>query len=136
MSMVLWDMLARDFAKFGELEKASPILRMKLRRLSEELDLVLIHSDSGAKSEILSKLSAEVLEHIGELDAATHDLDSRGEIMNANPFSEAIPTEILDWATQQLDEEEAAAGIREIRETGGLELNDFLHELEQEVAAT
>ena len=43
-----------------------------------------------------------------------------------------VPQEILDWARGQFDEEEFVAGLREIRETGGLELKDFLRELEKE----
>jgi hypothetical protein len=46
-----------------------------------------------------------------------------------------LPTELLDWARAQFDakEEEATlAGLREIRETGGLKLEDFIAELEQE----
>ena len=37
-------------------------------------------------------------------------------------------------ARGQFDEEEFVAGLREIRETGGLELKDFIRELEQEAA--
>jgi hypothetical protein len=37
----------------------------------------------------------------------------------------------LEWAQRQFSEEEIIAGLREIRETGGLELRDFIHELEQ-----
>jgi hypothetical protein len=40
-----------------------------------------------------------------------------------------IPPELLAWAGQQFSDDELAAGIREIRETGGLELRDFEHEL-------
>ncbi len=45
-----------------------------------------------------------------------------------------IPQEILDWARSDFNEEEFVAGLREIRETGGLELKDFIHELEQEAS--
>lgn len=44
-----------------------------------------------------------------------------------------LPPEILNWARQNFNEEEILAGIREIEETGGLELKDIIHELEQEV---
>jgi hypothetical protein len=40
----------------------------------------------------------------------------------------------MEWARQQFSEEEFVAGLREIRETGGLELQDFIRELEQEAA--
>jgi hypothetical protein len=41
---------------------------------------------------------------------------------------------ILEWAKRQFTEEEAVAGLREIRETGGVELRDFVHELDQPAA--
>jgi hypothetical protein len=44
------------------------------------------------------------------------------------PVGEVTP-ELLAWARQQFSEDEIAAGIREIRETGGLALADFYHEL-------
>jgi hypothetical protein len=48
------------------------------------------------------------------------------------PQRTPITPEIIEWARQQLNEEETVAGLREIRETGGLELDDFIQELEQE----
>ena len=47
------------------------------------------------------------------------------------PFPhEAIPPEMLAWARQTFDEEEFLADIREIEATGGVQLKDFLAELE------
>jgi hypothetical protein len=40
-----------------------------------------------------------------------------------------VTPELLAWARQKFSEDEIAAGIREIRETGGLALADFYHEL-------
>ncbi len=51
-----------------------------------------------------------------------------------NGAAQKVPQDILDWARGQFNEEEFVAGLREIRETGGLELKDFIHELEQEAA--
>ena len=48
--------------------------------------------------------------------------------------ADKIPQEILDWARCQFNEEEFVAGLREIRETGGLELKDFIDELEKAAA--
>ena len=45
-----------------------------------------------------------------------------------------IPQEILDWARREFDQEAFIAGLREIQETGGLELKDFIHELEANAA--
>jgi len=42
-----------------------------------------------------------------------------------------LTPDILEWARRQFSDEEYAAGFRDIRENGGLELSDFIHELEQ-----
>jgi hypothetical protein len=91
-------------ARSGELEKLSPPLQKKLRSLSEELE------------------------------AAAQQTNSRIPGEPRPGITDEIQPEILEWARQQLNEEETVAGLREIRETGGLELEDFLHELEQEAA--
>lgn len=51
----------------------------------------------------------------------------------ALPDEFLVTPEILAWARQQFTEEEIVAGLRDIRETGGLELGDFIHELEEAV---
>jgi hypothetical protein len=38
----------------------------------------------------------------------------------------------MEWARHQFSEEGFVAGLREIRESGGLELQDFIRELGQE----
>ena len=43
-----------------------------------------------------------------------------------------LPPELMEWARQQFNEEEFLAGLREVQETGGAELKDFIQELEQE----
>jgi hypothetical protein len=45
-----------------------------------------------------------------------------------------LTPELLKWARQQFSEEEILAGLHEVQETGGLELRDFIHELEEEAA--
>jgi hypothetical protein len=52
------------------------------------------------------------------------------ELSDGFPFVK-LPSEYLEWARQQVNEEEIIAAMREIHETGGLELRDFLHELEE-----
>jgi hypothetical protein len=42
-----------------------------------------------------------------------------------------LPPELREWARQQFNEEEFLAGLREVEETGGVELKDFIRELEQ-----
>jgi len=46
---------------------------------------------------------------------------------------EKIPPALLEWARRTINEEEIAAQIREVHETGGLQLEDFIHEIEQKV---
>src|SRR5579884_2737323 len=49
------------------------------------------------------------------------------------PPSEKLSPEVLEWLRQQTNPEEILAEIREIEETGGLELKDFLPEIEKEL---
>ena len=47
------------------------------------------------------------------------------------PFPrETIPPEIVEWARQTFDEKEFLTHVREIEEKGGLQLEDFIAELE------
>jgi hypothetical protein len=51
-----------------------------------------------------------------------------------DPFPrEPIPPELVEWARQTFDEEEFLAQLREIEATGGLQLEDFLPEIEARV---
>ncbi len=49
------------------------------------------------------------------------------------PESEPVPPEIMEWARRTFNKEEFLAGVREIEQTGGLRLEDFIDELEQRV---
>jgi hypothetical protein len=56
--------------------------------------------------------------------------------LSSNPEDwsrEKLPPALLEWARRTIDEEEIAARIREIEETGGYHLEDFIHEIEEEV---
>jgi hypothetical protein len=49
----------------------------------------------------------------------------------SEPFPrEPIPPEIIEWARQTLDEAEVLEHVREIEATGGVQLEDFIAELE------
>jgi hypothetical protein len=48
----------------------------------------------------------------------------------AGPFPrEEIPPEILEWARQTIDENDYVAQIREVEQSGGLKLADFIEEI-------
>jgi hypothetical protein len=52
----------------------------------------------------------------------------------SEPFPrQTIPPHILEWARQTFDKEEFLADIREIEATGGLQLEDFIAEIEARV---
>ena len=44
-----------------------------------------------------------------------------------------IPPDILEWARQTFDEKEFMAQVQEIEATGGVQLEDFIAELEERV---
>ncbi len=48
-----------------------------------------------------------------------------------SPRETRLSPELLEWARQQFTEEEIIAGLRELREKGGLELREFIQDLEQ-----
>ena len=43
---------------------------------------------------------------------------------------ETIPPELLEWARQTFDEEEFLAQVHEMEVTGGLQLEDFIAQIE------
>jgi hypothetical protein len=46
-----------------------------------------------------------------------------------------VTPELRAWLLQQYTREDLLAGLNEVKEKGGLELQDFIHELEQVVKA-
>ena len=49
----------------------------------------------------------------------------------SEPFPhESIPPDMVEWARQTFDKEEFLSNVREIEATGGLQLEDFIAELE------
>jgi hypothetical protein len=51
------------------------------------------------------------------------------------PAGGRLTPELLEWTRQQFTEEEIVAALREMKEKGGLELREFIDELEQVVHA-
>lgn len=49
--------------------------------------------------------------------------------VSVNPTGKPSPA-VLEWAKSLFAEDEAVAGLRETRQTGGYELRDFIHELD------
>ena len=56
--------------------------------------------------------------------------------LSSNPEDwprEKIPPALKDWIVRNINVEEDLAAIREIEETGGYQLEDFIHEIEEKV---
>jgi len=43
-----------------------------------------------------------------------------------------LTPELLEWARRTFDKEAFVAGLREVERTGGVELKDFIHEVEEQ----
>jgi len=91
------------------------------RRLAEIL------AACSTTAELRQDLLAQVPHRVQTL---LEEIESQADGRQMGPPSVQPTPEILEWARQQFSEEEIVAGLREIRETGGLQLRDFIHELE------
>src|SRR5207302_24839 len=69
----------------------------------------------------------EVLYYLG-LQTLTELANGHPEPFPRTPLS----AEFLEWARQQFTDEEIVAGIRDVQENGGMELHEFIHEIEAE----
>lgn len=61
----------------------------------------------------------------------TTPLNAAGGSPNADLSRPPVDPAIIEWAARQFDPVEAAENLKEIRETGGLRLCDFIHDLEK-----
>lgn len=81
-------------------------------------------------AELLAPLDRRTRDEV--LFAVVHQLVNRGNAPSPSvPASHPLTPELREWLIQQTDVEQALANLRELRERGGLELDDFLPELER-----
>jgi hypothetical protein len=84
----------------------------------------------------IERARTRVLEILSKAGPAPHaSQDSEPATEEANPPFPAGTMgseEFLAWARETVDEAEIVAGLKEVRETGGLGLADFIGEIEQE----
>jgi hypothetical protein len=149
--MAFWQVFA-DLANTRELAELAPESGERLRQLSTKMAELLAACNAGAQEEILAKFVRIILTNLTVLgDEARQAIDRQsGDVQTGKTSGEdaggnhlpplgkgpefpaaPIPPEIKEWARQHFNEEETAAGLREIQETGGLELADFIEELKQ-----
>ena len=86
---------------------------------------VLASCSPEERQALLDELKLNIARHLQALDNPAGPSKPNGF-----PFVK-VPPEIRAQALEQFSEEEIVTGLREVRETGGLELRDFIHELEE-----
>jgi hypothetical protein len=106
----------------------SPSVAREVNRLADELVRLIAASDQPDKPLILSALFAAVSQKVDQSSPISSPGDGVGDPMRAKV---PVPAQIVEQAQRQFNEEEVVTGLREIRESGGLSLNDFYHELEK-----
>jgi hypothetical protein len=74
-------------------------------------------------------------ETVTDVVFVTVPVHADGQLASEQWETVRLTPELRQWALQLFTEEEILAGLRELREQGGLELRDFLPELEQIVGA-
>lgn len=92
-----------------------PVLDMLCRQIATIL--ARRGSANHSPTEDLPNVSSRIADHL----RAIHE---------ANSSASLLTPELLDWARGQFTEEQAVAGLREIRETGGLSFDDVIRGLE------
>src|SRR6266576_3116914 len=106
----------------------------KIERACTELQDVIrmLEAGDGLEQPGLSQKLVIVLTNLAEADVFANREPLGLSSPNESRTPDAVqPTkDLVEWARRQFTEEEFVAGIREIREKGGLELCDFIHELE------
>ncbi len=76
----------------------------------------------GSPMDALPGVSLRIADHLRSLDIATK--------AGTAPVPITVTPELIEWAKKTFTDEEAAAGLREIRETGGLTFDDVIRGLE------
>lgn len=121
-----------------------PSFRKRYLALSEKIKDTLPHMPEAVSQElqrICDQLAAlvsmcdnpqEVLAWFNAALLSSLDEQSKEALTSSNGSLPKLTPELLAWARRQFTDEEFAAGLRDIRETGGVELSEFIHDLEQE----
>ncbi len=140
------DVLKRHAGLTGQAGRISADLEAACLRLADALGGV----EPSVRQELLALVQPRVVALLGRMDAPEANAapaqanpdDAAGGPERRNgmpPQDEAqgpqpmkLTPELLEWYRQNTNMEEMIAQLREVQETGGLELEDFLPELEKE----
>jgi hypothetical protein len=84
-----------------------------------------------AQKRVPGRSDAEALPSISNCIAYhLHSITSEVSPNGSTLTPMALTPELMEWARNQFSDEEAVAGLREIRETGGLTFEDVIRGLE------
>ena len=108
--------------------RLAPPIAGEITSLANQVAAVLASVPHGAALTAVGLLVTQVSQRLAEIHAAKRSVNGGAAPL---PDTPPIPPELLEWAKRQFTEEEAITDIREIRETGGLTLDDFYHDLEK-----
>lgn len=133
------------------LMRSSPAeVRQRLNLSARDLDAQVLQLATGLNGEgespekqaVVAYVNARIEEPLGEAGARVPPLNLTPDLEGLRQWvccyyraqqRKYLTPELLEWARQSINEEEILAAFREIQTTGGWELKDFIHELEQEV---
>lgn len=138
MSQELFDLLTRSTPA-----EARQQLNLSVRDLDAQV-LQLTASlngqgDSPERRATIAYTTARSYESAAETNGAPGPLECTPELRELRDWvcryyrlqqQQYLTPEFLEWAHRTFDEQVFLAGLREIEATGGLELKDFIHELQ------
>jgi hypothetical protein len=121
--------------------------RQRLNLSARDLDAQVLQLTASLNGELESPERKAVVAYVNSrIDEPFEEAGGRVPPLNLTPELEGLrqwvcchyravqqqylTPEVMEWARSTFNEEEHLAGLREIEATGGLELKDFIHELE------
>jgi len=126
MSNRFLDVLARHTANKEQGPEQKAAIARELQELCAHVAELLSPHPQAARQEVLGEFSA------GALEPEKNDVDELPpDFVAIDPVTGKPTPELIEWARQQYTEEQNMASIREVMATGGLELKDFIRELEE-----
>ena len=113
---------------------AAKRLSQELNALCEQLAASLSALDRPAREELLNRVLQRVLGSLDRIDTEAKELLPPREQPDSQqrPAPIELSPEMLEWARQQFSEEDYVAGIRDIRENGGVPFENILQRLKSE----
>jgi hypothetical protein len=106
-------------------------LSQELNALCEQLAASLSALERPAREELLNRVLQRVWGSLDRIDTEATELltERRQPDLRQKPTPVQLTPDQLEWARRQFSEEEYVAGIRDIRENGGVPFADVVQKL-------